>query len=345
MITVAIDAEHTRQTNAGGARYSNSLAKALGKRDDVTVLELGGGELVSRGTLQKKLLTARQELLWYPWLGRRRAAAAGADVYHCPTIRGPLTRGKPPLVVTVHDLVPLRFPETMSAWNRFSSRATLRRVLDAADILIASSQNTADDLSSLLKIPESRIRVVWIGVDEIFFAPAPPLPAETKPFVLFVGTPEPRKNLQRLIEAMKELRRRGFMHRLVIAGAGGWGDVQLEGDFVERLGRVSDELLGSLYAHASCLAIPSIHEGFGLPAVEAMAVGTPVVAGAVGSLPEITGNAAVLVDPYDTSAIASGIERAIDQRDKLIALGRARAKQFNWTEAASKVAGVYAEVV
>jgi len=347
LITVAIDAEHTRQTNAGGARYSNSLARALRKRDDVTVVELGGGEMVPRGTLKKKLLTARQELLWYPWLGRRRAAAAGADVYHCPTIRGPLTRGKPPLVVTVHDLVPLRFPETMSPWNRFSSRATLRSVLDAADILIASSHNTADDLSSLLKIPESRIRVVWIGVDEIFFAPSPPppLPAQTKPFVLFVGTPEPRKNLQRLIGAMKELHARGFPHRLVIAGAGGWGDVQLEGDFVERLGRVSDERLASLYAHASCLAIPSIYEGFGLPAVEAMAAGTPVVAGARGSLPEITGNAAVLVDPYDTDAIASGIERAIAERDRLIAVGQERAKQFSWGELAGKVARVYREVV
>ena len=298
-----------------------------------------------RGTLQKKLLTARQEFLWYPLLGRRRAAAAGADVYHCPTIRGPLTRGRPPLVVTVHDLVPLRFPETMTPWNRFYSRATLRRVLGAADILIASSQNTADDLSSLLKIPEARIRVVWIGVDEIFFAAAPALVDDAKPFVLFVGTPEPRKNLERLVTAMKELRGRGFPHRLVIVGGGGWGNVQLEGDFIERLGRVSDEMLSSLYARASCLAIPSLHEGFGLPAVEAMAAGTPVVAGARGSLPEITGNAAVLVDPYDSGAIASGIERAIDQRDSLIRLGHARARQFTWAEAATKVARVYEEVV
>jgi glycosyltransferase involved in cell wall biosynthesis len=233
----------------------------------------------------------------------------------------------------------------MSRWNRFSSRATLRRTLDAADLLIASSQNTANDLNSLLKIPANRIRVIWIGVDEIFFEPALPLPAGTKPFVLFVGTPEPRKNLPRLIAAMKELRGRGFEHRLVIAGSGGWGDAPPEADFVDNLGRVSDEHLCSLYAGASCLAIPSLYEGFGLPSAEAMAVGTPVVAGARGSLPEITGNAAILVDPYDSTAIASGIERAIAQRGKLIALGLARAKQFTWAEAASKVAGVYAEVV
>lgn len=299
---------------------------------------------MSPGTLHKKFVTARQEFIWYPLLGRRRAAALGADVYHCPTIRGPLTRGKPPLVVTVHDLVPLLYPETMSRWNRFSIRATLRRVLGAADMLIASSQNTANDLKSLLKIPDDRIRVVWIGVDEIFSTPSPLL-VETKPYVLFVGTPEPRKNLERLIEAMKELRRRGFMYRLVIAGAGGWGGVRLDGEFIERIGRVPDERLASLYAGAACLAIPSIYEGFGLPAVEAMAAGTPIVAGARGSLPEIVGNAGVLVDPYDSGAIASGLERAISEREKLIALGRARAKQFSWGELAGKVARVYREVV
>jgi glycosyltransferase involved in cell wall biosynthesis len=310
----------------------------------VRVIELGGGELVPRGTLRKKLLTARQEFLWYPLLGRRRAAAAGADVYHCPTIRGPLTRGKPPLVVTVHDLVPLLFPETMSPWNRFSSRATLRRTLNAAELLIASSQNTANDMNSLLKIPANRIRVIWIGVDDIFFQPALPLPAATTPFVLFVGTPEPRKNLPRLIAAMKELRGRGFEHRLVIAGSGGWGEAAPDADFVDNFGRVSDEHLCSLYERASCLAIPSLYEGFGLPAAEAMAAGTPVVAADRGSLPEITGDAAISVDPYDSSAIASGIERAIGKRDKLIALGRTRAKRFTWAVAANSVAEVYAEV-
>jgi glycosyltransferase involved in cell wall biosynthesis len=233
----------------------------------------------------------------------------------------------------------------MSAWNRFSSRTTLRRTLDAADLLIASSQNTANDMNSLLKIPANRIRVIWIGVDEIFFESPSPLPADEKPFVLFVGTPEPRKNLVRLFAAMTELRARGFAHRLVIAGSGGWGGALPEAEFVDNLGRVSDEQLCSLYSRATCLAIPSLYEGFGLPAAEAMAVGTPVVAGARGSLPEITGPAAILVDPYDSGAIASGIERAITQRDKLIALGRERAKQFSWAETASRIAAVYAEVV
>jgi glycosyltransferase involved in cell wall biosynthesis len=345
LITVAIDTQHTRQTNAGGARYSDSLAIALRGIEDLEVIELGRGPLVPRGTLRKKILTARQEFLWYPWLGRRQARRLGANVYHCPTLRAPLTRGSPPLVVTVHDLVPLLAPDTMTRWNRLYTRATVRKVLHSADLIIASSQNTADDLVSLLQIAPERIRVIWIGVDEIFLAGAVSHSRVTpEPYVLFVGTPEPRKNLHRLIEAMAQLRERGFAHRLVIAGAGGWGNVRIGEEQALSLGRVSDEQLVSLYADASCLALPSLHEGFGLTAVEAMAVGTPVVAGRAGALPEITGNAAVLVDPYDSAAISQGIERAIEDRDKLVTLGRLRAGQFKWARAAAAIAAVYREV-
>ncbi len=123
--------------------------------------------------------------------------------------------------------------------------------------------------------------------------------------MLFVGTPEPRKNLTRLADAAG---RAGL--RLVVAGAGGWGDDR-PSTGVEWLGRVDDATLHALYAGAACLAIPSLDEGFGLPAVEAMAVGCPVVAARAGALPEICGDAAVLVDPLDTDAIAAGLLEAV----------------------------------
>lgn len=289
-------------------------------------------------------MTARQDFVWYPWIGRRRAARAGANVYHCPTPRAPLTRGKLPLVVTVHDLVSVLFPETMTPWSRLYARATLRRVLGAADMIVTPSQDTANDLNSLMGVTTERIRVVWNGVEEVFFLPSPAAPALAHPYVLFVGTPEPRKNLPRLIEAMSALRARGFPHRLVVAGGGGWGGVHLDSAQVDLLGRVSDERLHALYAHASCLALPSLHEGFGLPALEAMAAGAPVVAGNRGALPEVTGSAAVLVDPYDSGAIALGIERAMNERASLVSAGRARAEQFRWSVTAAAMAEVYREL-
>lgn len=341
---IAIDAEHTRQSAAGTTRYSNSLVRALRARSDLDVAEIGGGPLLKRGTLRKRMATARQDFLWYPWLGRRTAAKLSADIYHCAIPRAPLTRGKPPLVVTVHDLVPVLYPETMTPWSRAYGRATLDHVLAAADLIVTPSQDTANDLNRLLKVNPDRIRPVWNGVDDIFFSrPAPA--TDAAPYVLFVGSLEPRKNLGRLMDAMKLLRASGFPHRLMVVGGGGWGAVNLDSNLVTLAGQVSDEELHSLYARAACVALPSLHEGFGLPAVEAMASGAPVVAGRSGALPEVTGNAAVLVDPLDVSAIAAGIERAISERESLIAAGRERARLFTWKKAADAMASLYKELL
>lgn len=344
MLTIALDAEHTRQASAGIARYARSLAAALQKIPDLTVMELGGGDVVKRGTLKQKLLTARHDLLWYPWLARKEAARIGADVYHSPLLRGPLRRGRPPFVMTVHDVVPVRFPETMPRWHRAYTARVIGRMLDAADRIIAPSQDTADDLNSLLHVPPEKIRVVPNGVDSYFFGSATSAPIETAPYILFVGTPEPRKNLARLVSAMAILRTRGYAENLVVVGGGGWGDGIASSANIRQMGRVTDEQLHTLYANAKCLALPSLHEGFGLPALEAMAAGTPVVAGRSGALPEITAGAAVLVDPLSETAIADGIVRAIDERDTLVAAGRSRARDFSWERAATLTAAVYREL-
>jgi glycosyltransferase involved in cell wall biosynthesis len=344
VLTIALDAEHTRQSSGGIARYARSLANSLQKIPDLRIVELGGGELTQRGTITKKLLTARQDLLWYPFLARRTARRIDADVYHSPLLRGPLTRGRPPFVMTVMDLVPVRWPETMRRWHRSYTSRLIGRMVDAADRIIAPSQDTADDLNSLLRVAPGKIRVVPIGVDSLFFG-RPTSPATEKPgYVLFVGTPEPRKNLKRLVSAMTILRERGYAERLVIVGAGGWGEETPDAPGVHRVGRVSDHALHALYADAACLALPSLHEGFGLPALEAMAAGTPVVAGDSGASPEVTGGAAVLVDPQSPNAIADGIARALAEKDRLIPLGRSRAREFSWEKAAALTAAVYREL-
>jgi len=343
-LRVALDASHMRQSVAGIARYGRSLAVALRARDDIDVVELGGGELVPRDTARKRALTMRQDFLWYPFLGRRVAAREGAKVYHIPLPRGPLVRGRPPVVITVHDLVPLLYPETITPWSRVYGRATLRRVLDAADRIVAVSKNTADDVESILSISSDRIRVVHNGVDEFFFEPISENAEARTPYVLFVGTPEPRKNLARLLEAIRITKRKGLPEDLVIVGAGGWGHTSVDGTEVKQLGRVSDADLRKLYRGASCVAVPSLHEGFGLTALEAMASGTPVVAANTGALPEITGGAAVLVDPLHPAAIADGIIRCIDERAQLSAAGLARAKEFTWERCAAETAAVYKEL-
>jgi glycosyltransferase involved in cell wall biosynthesis len=356
---IALDCAHERQTRAGVARYSRSLAAALSKRGDLRLLRLGGGSFAPR-SWRKKLLTARQDFLWYPFLGRHAASKAGASVYHCPSPRAPITRGQPPTVVTIHDLASFRFPETLTRWTRFYERATLKRVTRSADRIIVPSADTASDVERILAVSASKIRVVPLGVDPIFFA-ADDTPAPFHfPYVLFVGTPQPRKNLNRIASAIALLGRRGHDLQLVIAGAYGWGD-----DFRKRgservdggtdrssshepsvhfIGHVSDERLHSLYAHAACVALVSLHEGFGLPALEAMAAGAPVVASHAAALPETTGGAAIMVDPMEIESIADGIIAAIARRDSLIAAGRQRASLCTWGRTAELTVAVYREI-
>jgi len=147
-----------------------------------------------------------------------------------------------------------------------------------------------------------------------------------------------------LLEAIRITKRKGLPEDLVIVGAGGWGHTSVDGTEVKQLGRVSDADLSKLYSGASCVAVPSLHAGFGLTALEAMASGTPVVAANTGALPEITGGAAVLVDPLHPAAIADGIIRCIDERAQLSAAGLARAKEFTWERCAAETAAVYKEL-
>ena len=159
-------------------------------------------------------------------------------------------------------------------------------------------------------------------------------PAGEGDYVLAVGTLEPRKNLAAAQEAA---RRAGV--ELRVAGSPGWGDVAVDG----WLGRVSDDELAALYRGARCLVYPSLYEGFGIPVLEAMACGTPVVTSAGGATEEVAGGAAVLVDPHDPAAIAAGIEQASARRAELVARGLERARAFTWERVAAETRRVYEE--
>jgi len=199
--------------------------------------------------------------------------------------------------------------------------------------VIAVSAFTAGELERLLGIPRETVVVVPHGVDAVFTAEGPRSDGD---YVLAVGTLEPRKNLRRAIEAAKRL---GV--ELRVAGARGWGGVD---PGIHWQGRPGDEELAMLYRGARCVVYPSLYEGFGLPVLEAMACGAPVVTSRGGATEEVSGAAAVLVDPLDVASIASGLEEASSRRDELHAAGLERAKAFSWDRVARETWAVYEAV-
>jgi len=242
-----------------------------------------------------------------------------------------------PVVVTVHDLAVLRYPELFPAWTRLYGQTWLRPTLRAAARVIAVSEFTKREVVALSGVPAERVRVVPNATDEAVFTAEGP--SADGSYVLALGTLEPRKNLARLAQATDRL---GLELRLV--GATGWGRVSPGGDGVRWLGRLPDDEVAALYRGALCFAYPSLYEGFGIPVLEAMRCGAPVVTSAGSAMEEVAGGAAELVDPLDPEAIAAGIRRAIDRRAELRTAGLERSKLFSWDAAARATADVYREV-
>ena len=316
-------------TRAGTARHIRSLLDALAGEDvDVRRYGLGGSS---------RALVPVRDVGWYLAALPARVRRDRMEVLHCPTQRAP-TRSSVPLVVTVHDLAVLRHPETFNRWTRTYSRHVLPRVARAARQLIAVSKFTKRELLELLDVPEEKVRVIPNAVGDPFTQEGE---AHSGDYVLAVSTLEPRKNLPRLVEGYRRAGLNGVP--LLVAGAAGWGDVRVEGDGVRWLGEVRDEELARLYRGARCVAYVSLYEGFGLPVLEAMACGAPVLAGRSAALEEISGGAAVLVDPLDPDAIAAGLNEAIDRSDELRPLGLERARAFDWRDVARQTVAVYRE--
>ena len=319
---VGVDTSPLVQTRAGTARHVRGLLSALRDRPG---LEL---ELLSFGGAGRTSSVAR-DALWYPvGLGRR---ARTLDVLHCTTFRGPVGT-RVPTVLTVHDLAILRAPEVFPRWHRLYGRVGLVRVLRAADAIVAVSEFSRDETVELAGVAAERIRVVPHGVDPVF---TPEGTRAEGDYVLAVATLEPRKNLGRAVDAAREA---GVELRVV--GARGWGGVEVDG----WVGEIPDSELAALYRGARCVVYPSLYEGFGLPVLEAMACGTPVVTSVGTAMEEVAGGAAVLVDPLDVASIAGGIRDALDRRDALVAAGRTRATEFTWERTADAVVGLWSEL-
>ena len=319
---VGVDTSPLVQTRAGTARHVRGLLAGLRGRPglDLELLSFGGAGRAS---------SVVRDTLWYPVaLGRR---ARTLDILHCTTFRGP-TRAGVPTVLTVHDLAILRAPEAFPRWHRLYGRAGLLRVLRAADAIVSVSEFSRAETIELAGVPAERIRVIPHGVDSVF---TPDGPRADGDYALAVGTLEPRKNLARAVEAAREA---GVALRVV--GARGWGGVEVDG----WVGEIPDAELAALYRGARCVLYPSLYEGFGLPVLEAMACGTPVITSVGTAMEEVAGGAAILVDPLDVAAIAQGIHEAAERRDELSTAGLARAGELTWERAADSVVELWSEL-
>jgi glycosyltransferase involved in cell wall biosynthesis len=248
------------------------------------------------------------------------------DVLHFSDWMYPPQRGGV-RATTIHDLVPLHHPEWVTSRTRAMHTRKYRNTAETCDVVFVNSDFTGRDVAETLGVPAERIHVGRPAAKEPF-APEGPAADLGAPYLLTVATLEPRKNLQTLVDAHRQL---GGELLLAIAGAEGWGDQpELAGPRIRRLGFVSDEELARLYRGAAAAVYPSRFEGFGIPVLEAMASGCPIVVSSHPSLDEASGDAAVRADPDDPSAIAAGIERALADRERLVAAGLEHARRFSW---------------
>ncbi len=264
-----------------------------------------------------------------------------------------------PFIVTVHDLERICFPfSTQEAGEEISLKKDAQAIQNA-EAIIAVSENTKKDLLKYLQIPENKITVVYNGVNHESFKPNHQ-PILSSPYILYVGSERPRKNLGRLLEAFAELKKIPDFADLKLIKCGDPGrsdsfrDITLQK--IKELGldsevifvdTISDDLLSAYYTSARVLVYPSLYEGFGLPVLEAMACDCPVIASNVSSLPEVAGDAALLVNPYDVQDMYSSIKRLLTDgvlRDNLVKKGRTHCESFSWQQTASQTMNVYHQV-
>jgi glycosyltransferase involved in cell wall biosynthesis len=371
---IGIDYTAAVRQGAGIGRYTRGLIGALpaldGKNDYRLFVAGRGAErrvpCASNFATRWLPLTDREtSILWQRlrlpvpielFLGR-------LDLFHSPDFVLPPVLGAR-TVLTVHDLSFMRVPECAHPVLREYLLRVVPRSVRRADLILADSENTRRDVVELLGVPEARVSVVYPGV-EARFRPVHDADALlavrrryglARPFILGLGTLEPRKNFCGLIDAYARLlARRRLEHELVIVGGKGWlyepifarvCELGLE-ERVRFAGRAADEDLPAIYSLASCLAYPSFYEGFGLPVLEAMACGTPVVTARVSSLPEVGGEAVLYVDPHDVESLVQALERALHDEPlqaHLRAAGREQARRFTWPGAAAALLEAYRAV-
>ncbi|MCC7103522.1 MAG: glycosyltransferase family 4 protein [Chloroflexi bacterium] len=374
---ITIDFTCAVNQSAGIGRFVRSLVFALSELDhenDYQLLYAAPNEGATPrfpeadnfGRRQMRFSQRTLDILWH----RLRLPISTdlfsgcSDIFHSPDFVLPPVRGARSLL-TVHDLAFLLFPDCADASLRAYLEQVVPRSVARADFIAADSENTRNDLICLLGARPERVAVVPGGVDPFFHpvedearlaAARRQLGLDDRPFILFVGVLEPRKNLTTLFDAYRQLRDRcKIPHRLVVVGKRGWlvedilshAEQSPYRDDIVFSGFVPDADLPALYSTATVFAFPSLYEGFGLPPLEAMACGTPVVVSRTSSLPEVVGDAGLQVDPENVDELAAALELAVlddKLRVEMRRKGLARAATFTWPAAARQLLNVYGQV-
>ena len=370
-LRVVLDAGPAVHQRAGLARYAERLASALWQhfRDalDLTLVynSHSGRRLpASLGSIPALTLPLGQhrwrlgaltcQLLRVSLVEGRLPAG---DVYHATEHLLPWMAR--PSVMTVHDLIFERYPQHHTRANRAFLRVAMPLFVRRADAIIAVSQHTRRDLLEVYATPPQKVYVVEEGIDERF-RPAGEADIRRvkerysirRPYLLMVGTLEPRKNHALAFRALAQLKAEGWPHCLVAVGGGGWlfdavqrqvESLQLSDDVIFA-GHVADADLPALYSGADCFLMPSLYEGFGIPVLEAMACGAPVVCSKVSSLPEVAGEAARFIEPLTAEGLADAVRQVLSHpkmADKMLSDGMRQAGRYRWQRAADETVQVY----
>ena len=368
---VCVDIQAAVAQRAGVGRYTKCLVEALagckGRNDELTLAYLDfkrhGTPFPAPGARFKAVRFCPGRMAQYCWKTFNWPPydwlAGPADVYHFPNfIIPPLTRGRS--VVTIHDVSFLRHPEFAETRNLAYLNAKIRQTVTRADAILTDSQFSANEITELLGVKPDRVHAIPLGI-----TPPPPTPTPERvrallqalgldrPYLLAVGTIEPRKNLAFLVDVFEAIK--DFDGVLAVVGMPGWKVEPIIARMrtspmagrILQLGYQPDETLGALYAGAEALVFPSLYEGFGLPPLEAMARGTPVVASGIKVLREVLGESARMVNGFDAGEWASAIGALLrnrGERARLSEAGRRQAARFTWEITAQKTWGVYREV-
>lgn len=338
----------------GSETYARELCAALGRvgrheyRVSVpTIAADAGGPLPSHVVAAYRAsrttpgrIAAMAQAALAPWPLRRALGTRDLDAIHFPlSVMLPPVAGLPAATTVLdvqHELLPEFFSRAELAYRRAVYGATVRR----SRLVLTISEHARQTLIERLHLQPERVRAIHLAVDHARFTPDPAVARE--PLLLYPANPWPHKNHARLFEALALVRQERPELRLVLTGSGHEGRPVPDG--VDVRGRVPGDELLRLYRSASALVFPSLYEGFGMPVLEAMAVGTPVACSTAGSLPEVAGDAAVLFDPADPEAIAAGILAALDRGGDLRERGLQRAAAFTWEACARAHDAVYDEL-